>query len=99
MDLDSESIKHRDPYTFIKADDVFRNLDDPASGTKQPLKISCRDDDQLLGQAQNPVCKHGRIFRFDDNSLLHIQFIRPKIWRIRFNSHNSTPADFSDYNT
>ncbi|KAH8648034.1 glycosyl hydrolases family 31-domain-containing protein [Tricladium varicosporioides] len=97
--MDAESIKRRDPYIFIKADDVFKNLDDPASGTKQPLKISCSDDDQLLGQAQNPVCKHGRIFRFDDNSLLHIQFIRPKIWRIRFNSQNSTPADFRDYNT
>jgi hypothetical protein len=93
------SVKLRDPYLFIKADDFFRRLDDVASGTRQPASISLRDEDQLLiDGSKSPVTYRGRIFRFNDDTLLLIQFMRPKVWRIRFSPWNRKGSDFSDYN-
>ena len=40
----------------------------------------------------------GRIFRFNDNTLLLIQFMLPKVWRIRFSPWNRQGSDYSDYN-
>ncbi|OCK81473.1 glycoside hydrolase family 31 protein [Lepidopterella palustris CBS 459.81] len=95
-----EAVKTRDPYTFIKAEDFFSRIITPASGTKQPASITCLDDDQLLAdRTPNPVCSHGRIFRFNDQSLLLVQFIRPKVWRIRFHESNKKGSDFTNYNT
>ncbi|KAH7025658.1 alpha-1,4-glucan lyase [Microdochium trichocladiopsis] len=96
-----EQIKLRDPYIFKKADDFFSlDVDGPGSSMKQPRSISYVDNDQQLSNGQqNPVCRHGRIFRFDDNSLLLIQFLRPKVWRVRFSPKNKSPQDFTDYNT
>jgi hypothetical protein len=47
---------------------------------------------------ENPVCSHGAVFRFNDDSLLLIQFMRPRVWRIRFDPSNKSSSDFTDYN-
>ncbi|KAJ1323679.1 Glycosyl hydrolases family 31 [Microdochium nivale] len=100
MDYQSQ-VKLRDPYIFKKANEFFENdLDGSAEGIKQPKFVRCSEGDQLLSNGQpNPACSHGRIFRFNDESLLLVQFLRPRVWRIRFSPDNKTPGDFSDYNT
>ncbi|KAH7134411.1 glycosyl hydrolases family 31-domain-containing protein, partial [Dactylonectria macrodidyma] len=96
-----EDIKLRDPYIFIKADDFFQGLDNPNAGdVKQPATISYKPDDQLLADgSKNPACSHGNVFRFNDGSLLLIQFMRPRVWRIRFDPNNDKGSDFTDFNT
>ena len=97
---DFEATKLRDPYIFKKADDFFRDIDAPASGVSQPSKIRYHAADQLLQNGtKNPACSHGAIFRFNDQSLLLIQFMRPRVWRIRFDPSNRNGSDFTDYNT
>ncbi|KAH8676424.1 glycosyl hydrolases family 31-domain-containing protein [Tricladium varicosporioides] len=92
--------KLRDPYIFTKADDFFKDIDGPSSGVSQPATISYQESDQLLSDGKNnPACSHGRIFRFNDGSLLLIQFMRPRVWRIRFSPWNKNGFDFTDYNT
>lgn len=97
---DFEATKLRDPYIFVKADDFFNGLDAPSSDVKQPATISYKEEDQLLENGKgNPACSHGKIFRFNDGALLLIQFMRPRVWRIRFDPNNQKGSDFTDYNT
>lgn len=93
-------VKQRDPYIFKKAEDVFADIDRTGGGVKQPYSIDYRLEDQLLTDGKpNPACSHGKVFRFNDNALLLIQFMRPEVWRIRFDAKNKAGSDFSDYNT
>lgn len=100
MDYESQ-VKLRDHYKFRKANEFFENdIDGSGSGVRQPKTISFKEEDQKLPDGQNnPACSHGRIFRFNDGSLLLVQLLRPKVWRIRFDPDNKKGADFSDYNT
>jgi len=94
-----QQVKLRDPYIFRKAEDVFNDLNN-STGLKQPTKISCQDGDQLLFDGKtNPATSHGRIFRFNDGTILLIQFMRPRVWRIRFNPKASAGSDYSDFNS
>ena len=96
-----EQVKLRDPYIFRKSEDFFQDIDNPGSpGLKQPSKISYQDSDQLLpDKTVNPATSHGRIFRFDDGALLLIQFMRPRVWRIRFDPKATTGSQYSDFNS
>ncbi|KAI5919462.1 glycosyl hydrolases family 31-domain-containing protein [Camillea tinctor] len=95
-----EDIKLRDPYIFVKADDFFQGLKAHNGDVKQPTTVSFQNNDQLLDDGKpNPACSHGAVFRFDDDSLLLIQFMRPKVWRIRFDPNNKKGSDFTDFNT
>ena len=107
-DFEAVQIRRQDHYLFKKADDFFAELnhDQANSNPKlhQPRTISFREEDQKIpgpdgNPIQNPVCSHGRIFRFDDDSLLLIQFLRPRVWRIRFSVKNKVGSDFTDFNT
>jgi len=92
--------KLRDPYIFKPAEEFFAEIEEPNSGTKQPSKVICTDEDQLLADGRpNPACSHGRVFHFDDSALLLVQFLRPKVWRVRFDPSNKSGADFTDYNS
>jgi hypothetical protein len=95
-----EDTKLRDPYIFVKADDFFQGLDSGAGKISQPARVTYKNDDQLLSNGdKNPACSHGAVFRFNDDSLLLIQFVRPKVWQIRFDANNKSGADFTDFNT
>jgi hypothetical protein len=97
---DFNATKLRDPYIFQKADDFFKEVDSLSSGVNQPATIAYNESDQLLQDGkQNPACSHGAVFRFNDNSFLLIQFMRPRVWRIRFDPNNQNGSDFTDYNT
>lgn len=90
--------KTQDSYIFQPAEWFFKDI---ARGQpKEPHTISCGETDQQANGTPLAVSSHGRIFRFNDNlGFLLIQFMRPQVWRIRFHSANTTPSDFSDYNT
>lgn len=90
--------KTQDQYIFKPAEWFFKEI---AGGKPiQPHTISCEEADQQANGTPLPVSSHGRIFRFNDKlGFLLIQFMRPQVWRIRFHSTNTTPSDFSDYNT
>ncbi|GME64457.1 Glycoside hydrolase family 31 [Neofusicoccum parvum] len=97
---DGDHPKHRDPYRFIPADDFFESLSNPASGTKQPDSIAFDPEDQLdVNRKPNKACDHGRIFRLNTGGVLLIQFMRPLVWRIRFNPHYAAGHQFTDFNT
>ncbi|KAM0226789.1 hypothetical protein ACHAPO_012072 [Fusarium lateritium] len=96
----AEDTKLLDPYIFVKSDDFFQGIDSGATQVKRPRTITFNQNDQLLGDGKpNPACTHGRIFRFEDGSLLLIQFMRPKVWQIRFDPNNRSGEDFTDFNT
>ncbi|KAI0485577.1 glycosyl hydrolases family 31-domain-containing protein [Xylaria cf. heliscus] len=90
--------KNLDPYQFKPADDFFKDLGDPQFNTRQPTSIDYDDKDQEVNGIANPACNFGKIFRFDDGKFLMIQFMRPRIWRLRFNPRFGA-ADYSDFNT
>jgi hypothetical protein len=89
--------KNRDPYTFKPADDFFKDLDNPG----RPTGVEFHEEDQQLPDgSKNPVSKEfGRIFRFNDGKFLLVQFMRPRVWRIRFSHHFEEPCCYSDFNT
>ncbi|KAK7934903.1 glycoside hydrolase family 31 protein [Apiospora marii] len=93
--------KSRDPFTFTPADDFFPDVVSGNSQTHQPNSLEYHAEDQKGKDGKiNPVCeKYGRIFRFDDGKHLVVQFMRPRIWRIRFNPRFQGASDHSDYNT
>lgn len=93
--------KSRDPFTFQPADDFFADLDAGAVPTHRPASVSYHATDQTPKPGStNPVSqKYGRIFRFDDGKYLVIQFLRPRVWRIRFNPRWSEASDYTDFNT
>lgn len=96
----AEDVKIRDPYNFVKSDDFFQSIDNGSTKINRPKSISFKESDQLMSDGTpNPACSHGRVFRFNDNSLLLIQFVRPKVWQIRFDPHNEKGDDFTDFNT
>jgi alpha-glucosidase (family GH31 glycosyl hydrolase) len=79
-----------DPYTFVKAEKFFKSK----SSFNKPWKVVTREETPTLD-----ITKTGAVFRFNDNKLLLIQFIRPKVWKIRFDATNEKPSDYKDYNS
>ncbi|KAK5991737.1 Alpha-glucosidase 2-like protein [Cladobotryum mycophilum] len=107
-----DEIKNADPYAFIKADDFFNYFDTNVFDTciRQPETISFHEEDQpkieIGGQAKE-VFRRGKIFRLHemlddelvDQSFLLIEFIRPRVWRIRFNPAAKGQCSFKDDNS
>lgn len=81
-----------DPYTFMKAEDFF----DGKSEFNRPFKVT---DHVKPDGTFDDIVKTGAVFRFNDQTLLLIQFIRPKVWRFRFESKFKEPREYSDFNT
>ncbi|EHK42301.1 glycoside hydrolase family 31 protein [Trichoderma atroviride IMI 206040] len=109
---DFDEIKDRDPYTFIPADEFFNHFDNDLfdSCIRQPERASFDEADQpkiqINGEARN-VFRYGKIFRLheqlegepDEESLLLIEFVRPQVWRIRFNPAAASKCSFKDENS
>lgn len=97
----AEHAKSRDPFTFQPADDFFADLDTAAVPTHQPASVSYHAADQAShsGSPEPVNQKYGRVFRFDDGKCMVVQFLRPRVWRIRFNPRFTKASDYSDFNT
>lgn len=93
--------KSRDPFTFQPADDFFADLDGETVHTHRPVSVSYHAADQTPKPGfESPINhKYGRILRFDDGKHLVVQFLRPRVWRIRFNPRSKAASDYSDFNT
>jgi hypothetical protein len=83
-----------DNYTFTPAEEFFEA--DSLRAFNTPTSITYNKEDNDPQQAS---IKTGAIFRFNDDKLLLLQFIRPKVWKIRFSPNVATPADYNDYNS
>ncbi|PNS21179.1 hypothetical protein CAC42_3517 [Sphaceloma murrayae] len=95
-----DAVKYEDPIAFKKAEDFFADFDCPAKPwVKTPVSISYNKQDNYSKNELLDVCYRGRIFRFDTGGLLLIQFLRPRVWRIRFNEKHIDSSMFTDYNT
>ncbi|KAH6871885.1 hypothetical protein B0T10DRAFT_589233 [Thelonectria olida] len=98
-DFNSITFSSETPFIFVKADNFFGDIDGSPNNLKRPPTIAYRDTDQPLDDgSKNPACSHGRVFRLNDDSLL-IQFMRPRVWRIRFDPNNRKPSKFTDFNS
>ncbi|KAL6832031.1 glycoside hydrolase family 31 protein [Trichoderma camerunense] len=103
-----DQIKNRDPYTFIRADDFFDYFDTNLfdTGIKQPESVSHHDEDQPQKDGK-AIFGRGKVFRLhealddqsDDQSFLLIEFIRPRVWRIRFDPIAKSQPTFKDENS
>lgn len=98
-DTSAKHAKTEDPYIFKPAEWFFKQV--AGEQPKTPTSVTCDDADQLdAGGKLLPVASHGRIFRFNNpRGYFLIQFMRPKVWRIRFCHTNKEPSHFTDYNT
>ena len=90
----SEAINNpaKDPYTFIKAEEFFEDK----TSFHRPFKVTeyVRTDGTF-----DEVVTSGAVFRFNDQTLLLVQFIRPKVWRFRFDANVRNPSEFKDFNS
>lgn len=97
---DCEAVRYEDPYSFKKAEDFFADFDGKgASWVKHPESIEYRKTDNYVNNKLLAHCYRGRVFRFDTGGLLLIQFLRPRVWRLRFDEKHTTSTEFSDYNS
>ncbi|KAH8895231.1 hypothetical protein GQ53DRAFT_855393 [Thozetella sp. PMI_491] len=101
---DPVGIKLRDPFIFKRAEEFYSDIDTLDTEVIHPSVAYYDHSDQVLPSGEkNPTCGHGAIFRLKQNGkadvFLLIQFMRPKVWRIRCDPSNTSPTDFTDYNT
>jgi hypothetical protein len=97
---DWDAVRFQDKYTFQKAEEFFEDFgDDAKPWVNTPESISYNEADNYVDGKLREPCYRGRIFRLDTGGLLLIQFLRPQVWRIRFNEKLLTPIEISDYNT
>lgn len=93
--------KH-DPYTFIRAEDFFNDQLDNATLGKFNTPVTVTVVESKPG---DNLCDTGALFRFDagrtntEDKFVLIQFVRPQMWRIRFDGEAKNPQDYNNDNT
>jgi len=85
---------NHDNYTFTPAE-MFYDVN-TVKAFNTPTSVTYKTEDNDPNQAS---IKTGAIFRFNDDKLLLVQFVRPKVWKIRFSPNVETPAEYTDYNS
>ncbi|KAH0610436.1 uncharacterized protein H6S33_011963 [Morchella sextelata] len=83
-----------DPLNFCKAEDYYS----VALGWKGPQKVIGIDTTPPKG-TKYPKNWHGVNLRFDDGTLGVVQFIRPCVWRVRYDPGFKTSDEYGDENT
>jgi hypothetical protein len=81
-----------DPIKFVKAEDYFTAMNEDS--WKGPTEIVAIDPD-------NPKAAdyyHGVTLTFDDNTLCVIQFIRPTVFRVRYDPAVQNRDEYGDEN-
>ncbi|KAG9123437.1 hypothetical protein FRC07_014945 [Ceratobasidium sp. 392] len=98
--------KLTDPYSFVKVEDFFSALDSrPTIPGLPPSNEYNRISDVELypGESESQkdlILHHAAAFRdLDNHKIFVIQFIRPTVWRLRFNPQFSSVDEYSDGNT
>ncbi|CCO37447.1 hypothetical protein BN14_11603 [Rhizoctonia solani AG-1 IB] len=94
--------KQSDPYRYVKAEDFFSDLDSE-DGRPQWARV---ENVELLpnqfdaqGNIKNKTCDHGLAFQDSNNKIFLIQFIRPTVFRVRFNPRYASAEQYSIWNS
>lgn len=82
-----------DPINFCTAEQYFSQL--PSwKGPKEVTSIS----DTPPADIKVPASWHGVTLTFDDNTLCVVQFVRPTLWRVRYDTSVTDQNGYSDLN-
>ncbi|KAA8895125.1 alpha-1,4-glucan lyase [Sphaerosporella brunnea] len=91
-----------DPIKFVKAEDFF-NAMNIGDGWKSPTKVvSITVDPPTDLDPSNPSAAdyyHGVTVTFDDGTLAAIQFIRPTVFRVRYDPAVKSRDEYGDANS
>ncbi|KAL7276242.1 hypothetical protein RUND412_000778 [Rhizina undulata] len=85
-----------DSYTFTKAEDFYGSL--YRGEFNNPNKVTYEASDNVF-DAKNPILRAGVVFRLEDQTLLLLQFIRPKVFKITFEAQYLTASEYHDFNS
>ena len=89
-----------DSHSFLLPEEFFESFHQGEFTSSTRVTYLSKDNDP-----SNPVITTGVFLRLStDNSdepepLMLIQFVRPKVWRIRFDPNITDPDDYDDYNS
>lgn len=82
-----------DPINFCTAEEYFQGIPN-WTGPKQVNSIS----DTPPADTRVKDCWHGLNLSFDDDTLCVVQFIRPTLWRVRYDPAVKDKDGYSDLN-
>lgn len=93
--------KHDDPYRYVKARDLFSDLDSGRLKCDRVENVKLHPDQfDANGNIAYAACSHGRAFLDEDKGKIFlIQFVRPTVFRIRFNPEHKSLDEYSDRNS
>nr|CAB52201.1 alpha-1,4-glucan lyase [Morchella vulgaris] len=83
-----------DPLNFCKAEDYYA----AAKGWSGPQKIIRYDQTPPQG-TKDPKSWHAVNLPFDDGTMCVVQFVRPCVWRVRYDPSVKTSDEYGDENT
>lgn len=88
-----------DSHNFILPEQFFESVNRGEFTSAQSISYSATDN-----ASNNVVIKTGVLLRINSNDASHkplllLQFIRPLVWRIRFDPENTKPEQYHDYNS
>lgn len=91
-----------DSHTFLLPEEFFESVNNGQFTTATAVTYVPKDN-----WSKNPVISTGVLLRVESKSpssstekpLLLLQFVRPKVWRIRFDPACTKPEDYNDYNS
>jgi hypothetical protein len=84
-----------DPLNFLRAEDYFEAAKE-WGGPKKVTSISL--DPPSKGSPYRVNNYHGVTLTFDDNTLCVVQFIRPTVFRVRYDPSITVADDYGDEN-
>ncbi|KAG8709468.1 hypothetical protein FRC12_001227 [Ceratobasidium sp. 428] len=90
--------KEKDVYRYIRAEEFFGDLDSDA-GSHDYTRI---ENVQLLEEQsdeEKSITHHGKAFRDDNGKIFILEFIRPTVFRLRFNPNYTTLTEYVDNNS
>ncbi|KAG9091528.1 hypothetical protein FRC06_000527, partial [Ceratobasidium sp. 370] len=101
---DKRYVKLGDPYSFTNVEDFFSELDAPVLQPFSDSNSWTRIENVELypdqSEHQKRLSHHGAAFRdLDKHRIFVIQFIRPTVFRIRFNPEFNSLDQYTDGNT
>lgn len=91
-----------DSHTFLLPEEFFESVNTGQFTGATSVCYVPKDN-----WSKNPVITTGVLLRVEhktapastDKPLLLLQFVRPKVWRVRFDPANTKPEDYNDYNS
>ncbi|KAG0639095.1 glycosyl hydrolases family 31-domain-containing protein [Tuber brumale] len=89
-----------DSHSFLLPEEFFESFHQGKFTSSTRVTYHPEDN-----SPSNPVISTGVLLRLstrnsgESEPLLLIQFVRPKVWRIRFDPNNTHPDDYDDYNS